>query len=659
MRDVPHSRRDDVVEVLHGRSIADPYRWLEDEPGDWIDQQNAATERYLADLPGRSYFADRLRDILARPRTGVPVFSSGRYVLEYNDGSRPQNVLCVAVDLDAEPQVLVEFTDDTTAIDSFSVSPDGRYVAYATRSEGNPRLSFGVADLDTGLRLDDLLEDGKYCRATWLPDSRSFVYVHAPADSGAIGGQLKVHQLGDVQSLDRVVLDLPPGSVSETRVSAGYLAVQLNEGTDQRTRLWLYELPDLTGPIKLIDEPVAATCLVRVAGERLVLWTDLEAPRGRVVTCTVDDPTFVDLVPETADTLTAVHPAGDGLLTVVLRDAQPHFQLVGLDGRTTPVDLQGGAVVGIAAHEAADEIIIGLSTTSTPNQLTLLDAATARTTLLKGGDTRPHRVLRRIEPDRGVPYFLISRADLDHLRPRPTMLYGYGGFRSPQLADHRPGREAWLEAGGVLGIANLRGGGEFGADWHDAGRLSRKQNTYDDFIAVAEHLQQTGITTREQLVINGHSGGGMLVGAVLTQRPDLFAAAVPTAGVLDMLRFHLFTIGRAWAPEIGLPEDPAQFADLLAWSPLHNVKPGTTYPAVLVMTSDHDEVVVPLHSYKFAAALQHAQAGDEAILLRVETKTGHGPGRPAGAIAAEWTDLLAFAADRTGLTTQQESVRKP
>lgn len=649
MRDVPESRRDDVVEMLHDRSIADPYRWLEDDPCDWIDQQNAATEQYLSGLPRRSYFAGRLREILARPWTGVPVFRRGRYVFEYNDGTRPQNVLCAAASLDIEPQVLVDFTDDTTAIDSFSVSPDGRYVAYATRSEGNPRLTFRVVDLDTGLQLDDLVQDAKYCRATWLPDSRSFVYVHTLADSSEIGGQLKVHELGDVQSLDRVVLDLPPDSVSETKVSAGHLVVQLNEGTDQRTRLWLYPLPRLTDPIKLIDEPVAATRFVRTAGHRLVLWTDLDAPRGRVVTCTVDDPTFVDVVPETDDTLTAVHAAARGLLTVVLRDAQPRFLLVELDGTSTPVDLHGGAIVGITAHEGDDEIFIGLSSTSAPNQLTHLSAATNQATLLNGGDTPPHRVLRRTEPSRDVPYFLISRADLNHTVPRPTMLYGYGGFRSPQLADHRPGREAWLEAGGVLVIANLRGGGEFGAEWHDAGRLSRKQNTYDDFIAVAEHLQATGITTREQLVIHGHSGGGMLVGAVLTQRPDLFAAAVPTAGVMDMLRFHLFTIGRAWAPEIGLPEHPAQFADLLAWSPLHNVKPGTTYPAVLVMTSDHDEVVVPLHSYKFTAALQHAQAGDEPILLRIETKTGHGPGRPTEAIAAEWTDLLAFAADRTGL----------
>ncbi|TDD62894.1 S9 family peptidase [Kribbella antibiotica] len=646
---VPDSRRGEVVEVLHGQSIADPYRWLEDAPGDWIAQQNAAAEEYLSALPQRQYFENRLREILARARIGVPVFRAGRYVFEYNNGTRPQTALCTAVSLDVEPQVLLQFEDGTTAIDSFSVSPDGRYVACATRSEGNPRLTFRVIDLEIGQQLADLVEDAKYCRATWLPDSRSFVYVHASADSSEIGGHLSVHQLGDPQSLDRMILELPPGSVSDTKVAAEHLVVQLNEGTEQRTRLWLFPLPQLTNPIKLIDEPVAATRFVRTAGDRLVLWTDLDAPRGRVVTCTVDDPAFVDLVPESDDALTAVQAAGNGLLIVTLHDAHPRFQLVDLEGAASTVDLQGGAVVAVTAQEGQDDILIGLSSTSAPTELAHVNATTAQATWLRRGSTPPHRVLRGLEPSRGVPYFLISRADLSHTAPRPTMLYGYGGFRSPQLADHRPDREAWLESGGVLVIANLRGGGEFGADWHDAGRLSRKQNTYDDFIAVAEHLQATGITTREQLAIHGHSGGGMLVGAVLTQRPELFAAALPTAGVMDMLRFHLFTIGRAWAPEIGLPEDPEQFADLLAWSPLHNVRPGTRYPAVLVLTSDHDEVVVPLHSYKFAAALQHAQTGAEPILLRIETRTGHGPGRPTSAIAAEATALLSFTAARTGL----------
>jgi prolyl oligopeptidase len=248
-----------------------------------------------------------------------------------------------------------------------------------------------------------------------------------------------------------------------------------------------------------------------------------------------------------------------------------------------------------------------------------------------------------------VPYFLISPVDADRSRPQPTLLYGYGGFKIPILADYRPGWPCWLAAGGLLAIANLRGGGEFGTAWYEGGRLANKQNVFDDFIAVAEHLKQTDVTTTEQLALHGRSNGGLLVGAVITQRPDLAAAALPAVGVLDLLRFHLFTIGAAWISDYGNPDDPEQFAQALAYSPLHNVRPGTSYPATLVLTSDHDDRVVPLHSHKFTAALQQAQSGDEPILTRIEVSTGHGLGKPTALIAAEWADLLAFAAYQTGL----------
>jgi prolyl oligopeptidase len=330
------------------------------------------------------------------------------------------------------------------------------------------------------------------------------------------------------------------------------------------------------------------------------------------------------------------------------------IELHSLAGTRSRIPLTGGAVVGLNGEAGDDEIFIGLSSTTTPTEVSVVDAATVEVRALPGdaGEFLAPEVtvVRRKAPGREVPYFLISRADLDYSEPRPTMLYGYGGFKQSQLADYRPGRPAWLAAGGVLVIANLRGGGEFGSAWHEAGRLKQKQNTFDDCIAVAEHLHETKVTTPSQLALHGHSGGGMLVGAVMTQRPDLLAAALPSAGVLDMLRFHLFTIGRAWAPEIGLPEDADQFEDLLAYSPLHNLREGTKYPATLVLTSDHDDIVVPLHSYKFTATLQHAQAADEPVLIRVGVKTGHGPGRAATTTASEWADLLAFAAHHTGLT---------
>jgi prolyl oligopeptidase len=258
-------------------------------------------------------------------------------------------------------------------------------------------------------------------------------------------------------------------------------------------------------------------------------------------------------------------------------------------------------------------------------------------------------VTRRLEPGRQVPYFVITRSDLDFSSPRPTLLYGYGGFRIPILADYKPGWPAWLAAGGVLVIANLRGGGEYGSSWHDEGRLTNKQNVFDDFIAVAEHLRDTKVTTSAQLAIHGRSNGGLLVGAVMTQRPDLFAVALPGVGVLDMLRFHLFTVGAAWASDYGHPDEPEQFEDLLAYSPLHNVREGAAYPATLVVTGDHDDRVVPLHSHKFIAALQHAQSSAEPVLTRIEVNTGHGFGKPAAMVASEWADLLAFAAHHVGL----------
>jgi prolyl oligopeptidase len=662
MRAVPETRREDVVETLHGREVADPYRWLEGPCDEWIRQQHASAEGTLAGLPARDWFRGTLDEILARLRIGVPIHRAGRYVVERITGGQAQGALYVAEQADelvAGGRLVVDpltlSPDGSTSVDNFSLSPDGQFLAYGTRTDGNPRLTFRVVDLTTHQHLDDVITDGKFWGVCWLPDS-SFVYLQVPPDAQAISGSLKRHRLGTAQSDDQVILQgMGDSCLIEPAVShdGRYIVAHLTEGTEQRNRLWLLPIAAPAEPIKLIDEAVAKTRFVRTAGDRLVLWTDLDAPFGRIVACSADDPSFDELVPERDSPVIAAKAAGYGVLLVSLVDVQPVVELVALDGTRSQLDVTGGALVGIDASADCSEAFIGLSSTSTPNDLVHIDVAGTTVRRLTDIAGTRHRVVRRTAHGRQVPYFLISRADLEHSSPRPTLLYGYGGFRVPQLADYRPGWDAWIEAGGVLVIANVRGGGEFGAGWHDAGRLSRKQNSFDDFIGVAEHLLATGITTARQLAVHGHSGGGLLVGAVMTQRPELFAAALPSAGVMDMLRFHLFTIGRAWAPEIGLPEDKAQFEDLLAYSPLHNLRDGTSYPATLVMTSDHDEVVVPMHSYKFAATLQHVQAADKPVLLRVQTKTGHGPGRARAAIASEWADLLAFAAFHTGLDPRQ------
>jgi prolyl oligopeptidase len=367
------------------------------------------------------------------------------------------------------------------------------------------------------------------------------------------------------------------------------------------------------------------------------------------------------VVAESEHTLLDTRAAGDGFILVYLADAQPRLVRVGLDGLSAEqIEVTGGAVVGLNARRGDPEAFIGLSSVTSPTHSYLIQTGSAGATslaeLVQPTDdafTAPKAAMERrtaISKDgTPVPYFLITPADADRSRPQPTLLYGYGGFKIPVLADYRPGWPCWLAAGGLVVIANLRGGGEFGTAWYEAGRLTHKQNVFDDYVAVAEHLKQTGVTTTQQLAMHGRSNGGLLVGAVLTQHPDLAAAALPAVGVLDLLRFHRFTIGAAWISDYGNPDDPEQFAQALAYSPLHNVRPEISYPATLVLTGDHDDRVVPLHSHKFTAALQHAQAGEQPILTRIEVSTGHGLGKPTALVAAEWADLLAFAAHITGL----------
>ena len=683
----PESRRADVVETLHGREIADPYRWLEDadsaETTDWVRRQNEVTQAELSSYPERPWFQQTMTAILARPRAGVPDQESGWFFVGRNDGTQAQDVVYVADSLPAlldggrviiDPNKLSE--DGTDSLGSFTVSPDGRYLAYGINESGSDWTTFKLLEVATGAEVDDVVTEAKFCEATWLPGSSAYLYLHYPASGRAEGtetkalggGQLKVHKVGTPQADDQLILSFPENDrffiTPELSDDDRYVVVHIGEGTDPKSRIWLYPILEsgFGEPIKLIDEFTDDTAFVRMAGDRLVLRTDRDAPRGRVVSCDLDG-TFTDLIPEGEGTLQEVRGTATGLATLSLIDAQPVLSLHDLDGgNARAVPIPGGGVVGVDASPKHDEIFIGLSSSTEPTLSYAVSASSGDIRSLpelvsaelvpagSDGFTSPAiTVSRRVAPGREVPYFVISRADLDFEQPRPTLMYGYGGFKMSIVPDYRPGWPAWLAAGGVLVITNLRGGGEYGSAWHDEGRLRNKQNVFDDFIAVGEHLVKTKVTTPQQLAIHGRSNGGLLVGAVMTQRPDLFAVALPGVGVMDMLRFHLFTVGAAWASDFGLPDDASQFEDLLAYSPLHNLHDGTAYPATLVVTGDHDDRVVPLHSHKFIATLQHAQAGDRPVLTRIEVNTGHGFGKPAAMVASEWADLLAFAAHHTGL----------
>jgi prolyl oligopeptidase len=694
--DYPETRRGDVVEDQHGKSIADPYRWLEDpdapETVDWVRRQNECTEAHLETLADRDWFRATMRQIVHRPRAGVPSRHGGRYFVSRNDGSQNQDVWYVADSLEellAGGRLLVDpntfSADGTDSLNGFTVSDDGRYFAYAVSEGGSDWLTFVLLDLDTGEQVEDVVIQTKFSLPTWLPDSSSYLYTdfahegHAAGTqtSAVSGGKLRLHRVGQPQTSDELVLEFPENDqlMVDVEVSADdrYVVATIAEGTENRNRLWVYPITGtdagstLGPPVKVVDEPTAELVFVRSLGSTLLLQTDLDAPRGRVVRCDLDEcaatgaARFEELIPEGPDTLAVVAASGEVLVTVALVDAQPRLARHGLDGSPLgELEVGGGALVAVNARAGDVEGFLGFSSVTSPTTAYRFDAETGAVRPLpdlvpagRGSFTPPEVTVERrraVSADgTQVPFFLVSRAGLEGSQPRPTLLYGYGGFKIPVLADYRPGWSAWLAAGGVLAIANLRGGGEFGTDWYDDGRLAAKQHVFDDFIAVAEELHASGVTTPGRLALHGRSNGGLLVGAVLTQRPDLAAVALPAVGVLDLLRFHLFTIGAAWMSDYGNPDDPGQFADALAYSPLHNVRPGTRYPATLVLTGDHDDRVVPLHSHKFTAALQHAQAGDAPVLTRIEVATGHGMGKPAAMVADEWADLLAFAAHHTGL----------
>src|SRR4051794_27698206 len=691
----PETRRDDTVEVLHGVRVADPYRWLEDpdstETQAWVSEQNRLSREYLDALPSRAWFRGTVERIVARPRAGTPDKVGGKYLVSRNDGNQQQDQWFVADTLEAlisGGRLLIDpnpfSADGSSSLAGYNDSRDGRWLAYLVSDGGSDWASIRVKDLSTGEDIDDVVTKVKFSEATWLPDDASYLYVYFPTEGTGVGteaealpgGQLRRHFVGKPQDEDELFLEFPENPrlnvTPELSHDGRWLSVEIHEGTSEKNRLWVYPVNTESGrttigkPLKVVDTVFAGFSFVRTEGSFLYLVTEHEAPLRRVVRFDLDAFTgsgradLVDVVPEGDASLEQVKAVGGEILAVHLVDAQPRITRYSLDGTEVGiVDIPGGDVQAVNGHVDDDEVFVGMSSLTERLVAYRLDLATGgvdRLDLAAGdatGWTPPELVSERrraTSPDgTEIPYFLGRSADGTPDEPQPTLLYGYGGFNIPVVANLRAPFAGWVAAGGVLAIANLRGGSEYGAAWHDAGRLDRKQNVFDDFPAGADHLVADGITTRRQLALHGGSNGGLLVGAVMTQRPDIAAVALPSVGVLDMLRFHLFTIGAAWISDYGSPEDPAAFKTLRAYSPLHNIVEGTSYPATLVLTGDHDDRVVPAHSFKFTAALQRAQGGDSPVLARIETSTGHALGKPVSVIIEETADLLAFAAEHTGL----------
>lgn len=673
--DYPEARRGDQVDDYHGVTVADPYRWLEDpdaaESRTWIEAQNTLSAGWLAGASTRAAIRAQLEATWRYQRVAPPTARGARLFSWRNDGLQNQDVLWVQDGLEGEPRVLLDpntlSADGTVSVANSSFDPKGERVAYALSSGGSDWREWRVRDVATGADLEDVVRWSKFSDAEWAPDGSGFYYgaYDAPAAGAELAGvnyfqKLYFHTLGTDQSQDRLVYERPDrkdwGFRPTVSDDGRYLVISIWEGTDERNRIVLLRLdqPD-AGASMLLDAFDATYDFLGNEGDELWFRTTSGAPRGRIVAVDANQPQpelWREIVPEAAATLEAASVVGDRFVVRYLEDAHATVHLFGFDGSAAgSIPLPGlGAVAGFTGKRGDAATYFSWEGFASPEVVFRHEFATSATTPFQHptlpfdpADFETTQVFVTSKDGTRVPAFLSRAKGIEANGERPTLLYGYGGFNIPLAPSFDPRYLVWMQRGGVFVQANLRGGGEYGEAWHLAGTKERKQNVFDDFIAVGEWLTGPGGWTKpSRLAIHGRSNGGLLVGATMTQRPDLFAAAVPTVGVLDMLRFHKFTIGWAWTSDYGSADIAEEFPALHAYSPLHAVKAGSCYPATLITTADHDDRVVPAHSFKFAAALQHAQGCAKPILIRIDTRSGHGAGTPVAKRIEEAADVLAF-----------------
>ena len=668
----PPTRREDFSESLHGQSIPDPYRWLEDDHSSqteaWVQAQNRLTNTFLADIPQRQSIQNRLTELWDYEKFGAPFKRGGRYFFTRNDGLQNQPVLYWMEDLAARPRELLDpnrlSEDGTVALSGYTVSRDGQFLAYGLSGAGSDWQEWRVRRVSSAEDLPDLLRWVKFSEASFTPDNRGFYYSRydAPPDGAAYKGanyfqKLYYHTLGTDQSADRLIYERHDekewGFEGEVTEDGQYLVISVWRGTSEENGLFLQNLTLPDSPvIELRAGFDASYHFLGSDGGRFYLVTDKDAPRRRVVALDVDHPDRLDeVVPESADSLEQASLVGDTLLCVYLHDAHSEVRLYDLQGEPQgAVSLPGlGSVSGFDGSREDRETFYLYTSFTSPGEVYRYDLDQGESSLLFRPNLKfdpsayqTSQVFYHSKDGTRVPMFLTAKKGMQPNGQNPTLLYGYGGFNIPVTPAFSPAMLAWMEMGGLYAVANLRGGGEYGKAWHEGGMKHAKQNVFDDFISAGEWLIANRYTTTPHLAIHGRSNGGLLAGACLVQRPDLVGAAVVTVGVLDMLRFHKFTIGWAWVSDYGSPDAPEDFPYLLAYSPYHNVHPGTHYPPTLITTGDHDDRVFPAHSFKFAAALQAAQGGSAPVLIRIDTQAGHGAGKPTGKLIAEWSDILAF-----------------
>jgi len=670
----PDSKTGDQVDTYHGTNVPDPYRWLEDdvrnseEVAAWAQAQSDYARAYLDKLPSRNMFHDRLTKQWNYERFSVPSQHAGNYFFYKNDGLQNQSVLYVSDNYADDGRVLIDpntwSEDGTISLGATKVSDDGKYLAYARKESGSDWSTLYVKEIETGKDLSDKLEWTRWANIVWNADSTGFYYTrYAKPDEGqqfqasVTDPMIMFHKLGDAQDDDTLVYqwpDHPTWSFGLQRSDDDrHLVLSLSESTDPQNQVW-YRPADAALDAEwtpLIDDFENEFAFVGNDGERLFFMTDLDAPTKRLVAMHVAKPGrdhVEQVIPATKATLEGVSLLDGKFIASYMEDVVSKVKVFNLQGTVVgEVDLPGvGTAGGFGGHEDDTETFFAFTSYATPTSIYRYDVTSGEVKQIRAPqvDFDPTQYVVRQDfvtskDGTRVPIIVAHKKGLELDGTNPTLLYGYGGFNISITPSFSIQRAVWMEMGGVLAVANMRGGGEYGEEWHQGGKTVHKQNVFDDFIAAAEWLIAEGYCTSEKLAIQGGSNGGLLVGACMTQRPELFGACLPAVGVMDMLRYQHFTAGHFWRGEYGTVDDADEFKALLAYSPYHNIKPGTKYPATMVTTADTDDRVVPMHSFKFGAALQAAQAGDAPILLRIETKAGHGAGTPT-------TKQIDAAADR-------------
>ena len=676
------------VDIWHGTPVADPYRWLEQdvrtsrEVADWVSAENQLTFAFLDTLPDRPRIRTRLAELWNFERFGLPIHAGKNYFYRKNDGLQNQSVLYVQRGLEAEPRAIIDpnaWSDDgATAMAEYYPSPDGTRVAYTIQDGGTDWRSARVLDVAQNTLLDDDIHWIKFSDLSWSADGSGFYYSRYPEPDKSseyqelnFNHQVYFHRLGTPQSEDTLIYARPEqpdqGFGAHATDDGHWLLITVWHGTDERYELVLLDLTRPgSAPRALITGFDNEYALAGNEGATFYFRTNRDAPRGRIIAMDVNHPepgAWREVVPEDASTLVDASLVGGRLVAEYLQDAHTSVRLFDTDGKAAgEVRLPGlGYAEGFEGKDDSPETFFVYSSFNQPPQIERLDTQTGQTATFKSAkvafnpdDYIVEQVFYTSADGTRIPMFITHRRGVQRDGTNPTLLYGYGGFNIPITPEFLIARMGWLDMGGVYAVANLRGGGEYGAAWHDAGRLHNKQNVFDDFIAAAHYLIDQKWTSSAHLGIYGRSNGGLLIGAVENQAPELFAATLPTVGVMDMLRFNQFTAGRFWVDDYGDPANEADFRTLYAYSPYHNIRDGVHYPATLVTTADTDDRVVPGHSFKYIARLQAAQASDAPVLIRIETRAGHGTGKPTDKQIDETADMWAFVAHFTGLTLPED-----